>query len=106
MLRGGLPEINNQQIFGLLFGILILNLAANDRLKFSLESPPLKYLGRISYGLYMYHPVAISLALYFTRQSGIASNWLLYPVVLGTTILIASISFHWYELYFLRLKPR
>lgn len=77
----------------------------------------LAYLGRISYGLYVVHSLVFFLtfekALPYLRRSfpGLAlpaalrnSAWTL--VVLALSIALASLSFHYFERPFLRLKKR
>ncbi len=65
------------------------------------------YLGRISYGLYVYHGAAILMTLAILAS---APGWLLWlicpPLSLCTTIAIAAISYRWFETPFLRLKTR
>ncbi len=59
-----------------------------------LSSRPLAYIGRISYGLYIFHvPIYCTLRSYSSMQ-GIALS--LLTVVLS--ILLASLSFHWLEM--------
>lgn len=42
------------EFYGVLFGIAILNLASNKGTIFNLENKTLNYLGKVSYGLYMF----------------------------------------------------
>jgi peptidoglycan/LPS O-acetylase OafA/YrhL len=66
----------------------------------------LDHPGRISYGLYCFHGVVITLfmQLPFLRQSLPAP---LFPIiVLFATYLLASGSYHGFEQFFLRFKPR
>src|SRR5262249_15630873 len=53
--------------YSLLFGVVILNAATNPNPLIRFENRVADYLGRISYGLYMYHPLAIALAVYALR---------------------------------------
>lgn len=67
-----------------------------------LTHPVLVYLGRISYGLYVYHLVALALAsLVFKKYSPLHA---LTGLVL--TVIIGAISFRWLEEPFLKLKKR
>ena len=55
------------------------------------------YLGRISYGLYVYHGLAL----------GMTDSWV-WPTAsaFAVTLVAAAVSYHVYELPFLRLKRR
>jgi peptidoglycan/LPS O-acetylase OafA/YrhL len=73
---------------------------------------PLVYLGRISYGIYMFHMIAV----YATSQLFRTTQWLVatplrfavayHLVAIGGTLLLAHLSFRFYEMPFLRLKHR
>ena len=92
-------------IFAVCFAILLLNIVQDRRAALFLESPVPHYLGRISYGLYMWHPVAIVLGFYLSGTR-VASAWVHYPLVLALSIAIAAISYHWFESVFIRWKQR
>ncbi|WP_298152498.1 acyltransferase [Flavobacterium sp.] len=94
------------EFYSMLYGIIILNLAVNIQIPMLLETKILHHLGKISYGIYMYHPIAIVLALQLAIYYGTTSNLIIYPVSLFITIVLAAISFHFYEKIFLKFKPR
>jgi peptidoglycan/LPS O-acetylase OafA/YrhL len=73
-----------------------------------LRSPVLVYLGKISYGLYVFHRLGLRIGFailggFATRLSGFIAFWLF---ALATTIGMASISYFGLERPFLRLKSR
>lgn len=89
-------------IYSFLFAIIILNLACNERYSKTLENGTIRYLGSISYGLYMYHPMILPIAMIIGKKYD--SNILIYVFTFGFTILIAGLSFKYYEKFFLKMK--
>ena len=94
------------EFYSVLFGIIILNFAANDKIKISLENKYFNYLGKISYGLYMFHPIGIVFALYLGIAIKVTSNWLIYPLCFILTIVLATLSYKYFELFFLKFKHK
>jgi peptidoglycan/LPS O-acetylase OafA/YrhL len=91
------------------YTLIIFGLArSNVRLSF-FENPIIRWLGKISYGLYMYHPIAIILTLVVFERLGFSKSRfgylflevILYSIILGLTIFIASISSKTIERIFL-----
>ena len=103
VFRLTLPDIIFEY-YCVLFGIIIANLAANERSIFSMETASLKYLGKISYGLYIYHPLMIAATMWLFRELGWTSNLLFYPLSLGATILISGLSYRYFESAFIKKK--
>lgn len=92
------------EMYGVLFGILICNFAANKDRVFSMENIVTNYLGKISYGLYMYNPVAIILSLKLLQYLKITNNYLIYTLSFLLVISIATISYEFFEKRFIRKK--
>jgi peptidoglycan/LPS O-acetylase OafA/YrhL len=69
---------------------------------------PLVYLGKISYGLYAYHMLALTvMGLALRGQANTSLRFLTYWLGgLGLTIALASLSYRWLETPFLHLKER
>jgi len=61
------PFIHNY-VYSILFIVLILNISSNEKSIINLEYKLLNYLGKNSYGLYMYHPICIAIS-YFILNS-------------------------------------
>ncbi len=104
-----LPYIH-QQVYALLFGIVIINAAANGRSLLSGKLKVLDYLGKISYGIYMYHNIMVVLSLklcawYFNPSSTL---FLItsYLVAILLTLLISHLSYRYFERFFLSLKKK
>jgi len=89
-----------------LYGILIINLASNSKFTGILESKPTNYLGQISYGLYMFHPIAITIAIKLAIHTGTNSNILIYFISIVLSVGISSFSYNYFESYFLKYKNR
>lgn len=106
VVRGTTIPLLHYEAYSVLFAFVILNLTANYRLSRVMEFEPLIYLGRISYGLYLLHPIAIVAVIRLLMSLNLADNLILYPLALLTTIGIASVSFRYLESPFLRLKAR
>jgi peptidoglycan/LPS O-acetylase OafA/YrhL len=68
---------------------------------------PFVYLGRISYGLYVFHVAALELVKYVALRSvGRCPPWERFSVALPITIILAWLSYRWLETPFLRFKDR
>lgn len=100
-----------QVIYALLFAIFILNQAAAKRPVLWMENRWFNFLGKISYGLYMLHIVAIVVVLRTiapwldAEVRSEVGSWLLTDgAVLGLTVALASASYYGLEKPFLRLK--
>lgn len=70
-----------------------------------LTNRPIRYLGTISYGLYLYHAFGLNIA---ERVVGWAKPYpaLYFCIILATDIAIASLSYYLFERRFLNLKDR
>lgn len=99
------------QLYSLIFVVLILNLASNPKSVLNLEYKPLNYLGKISYGIYMYHNIVLAACLKFLLYEGITLNsiWgnvLYYAVAITVTVIIASLSYKYFEKWFITAKVK
>jgi peptidoglycan/LPS O-acetylase OafA/YrhL len=93
------------EIYSLVFTLILMNLAKNPKTILSLENPVFDYLGKISYGLYMYHTIAVVIAVKIAMNHN-QSNWISYPLTLILTIIMAGISYQYFEKPFLKLKDK
>lgn len=99
--------------------IIILNFAGNTKLNTILENRILDFLGKISFGIYMYHMLVVTLVLnlsrdylhlgYFPdgairRELSLGENLLIYTLVIGLTILLAALSYLYFEKRFIKMK--
>jgi peptidoglycan/LPS O-acetylase OafA/YrhL len=95
-----------KEFYSLWFGIIILNFASNPEIGISLEAQPFKYLGKISYGLYMYQPIGIALAFQVALLIPKAFNLVLYVLSLAITVAVSALSYKYFEAYFLKFKGK
>jgi peptidoglycan/LPS O-acetylase OafA/YrhL len=99
----------NYEGYALFFVFLLMNLAHNPNSIINLENRLCTFMGRISYGVYMYHPVIIVLCLYTLRQLmpySTTFSILLYVSSYVLTTLVAWLSYEYFEKQFLKLKDR
>lgn len=90
--------------YSIFFIVIILNLSFNKSFKNILENKFISYLGKISYGLYMYHQILIVFTINLLLKYHVFSNFLLYLLSICMTIIVSSISYYYYEKPFLRIK--
>jgi peptidoglycan/LPS O-acetylase OafA/YrhL len=99
-------------VYSAAFLVIILNVSANSASILKLENRLFNFLGRISYGLYMYHMVAVILALKLYRLLGdkdpdsVSANVFYYSFTILLTIAIAWLSNQYFEGWFLRKKRK
>ncbi len=73
----------------------------------SLNAKPLRRLGGISYGFYVYH--YLLLLPYMALGAQLPSTWAPYStaaIAFVGTYIMSSLSYHFYESYFIRMKAR
>jgi peptidoglycan/LPS O-acetylase OafA/YrhL len=72
----------------------------------------MNYLGKISYGIYVIHPLLIFVGSWMVKSTGWLSNthgggyWIVFASVSTITTLLASLSYKYLEMPFLRLKDK
>ncbi len=89
---------------GVIFLIIILWVIRPGRISNFLENAYLNYLGTISYGIYMWHTLAIVLTMTLLKIFGLESGLLLYVLSPLITLLLAHISYQNIESRFLKLR--
>jgi peptidoglycan/LPS O-acetylase OafA/YrhL len=65
---------------------------------------PLAYIGLVSYGLYLWHPVVFRLFEEHVELATLRDKVIWAPAMLGLTALVTIASYHWVEKPFNRLK--
>jgi peptidoglycan/LPS O-acetylase OafA/YrhL len=105
----GAPSLNHLLLstLAILFsGLILVALDPKTFLAFLLRLPPLCHLGRISYGLYMYHWPVLLLLPSVLKKCGVETLPLRYwvPLYLAVTYLVALASWQLLEKRVLALK--
>ncbi|KIA82884.1 hypothetical protein OA84_04760 [Kaistella solincola] len=90
-------------------GLIIGQIKVKNRI-INLENKPLNYLGKISFGVYVYHPLIILISSHFIKYNNqINGVWFLifiFFIVISATLVVSHLSFFYFEKKFLKLKHR
>lgn len=111
-VKGWVLPWYNKEWFALIFMVLILNLAGNKQSIINLEYKLVNYLGKISYGLYMYHNLVLIVVLKLLMMNNVADmgtvsgNVIYYALSLGITVILSAVSYEYFEKWFLNIKTR
>jgi len=96
----------HDEIYAVLFGMLICNFAANKQRIFSMEYSGISYLGKVSYGMYMFHPIVIVFSIRLLQKFNFLNDFALYPLTFALVITLSTISYEIFEKRFLSKKIR
>jgi peptidoglycan/LPS O-acetylase OafA/YrhL len=100
--------IDNEIISVVALAIIIGQVRVRNRI-INLEVNIMDFLGKISYGIYVIHPILIYFIGKFLGSLNIESPYkyiIVYFTVLGATILVAYLSYTYFEKYFLNFKKK
>jgi peptidoglycan/LPS O-acetylase OafA/YrhL len=111
LLAAGLIAIGQNVAAGwaaaFLFSLIILHATQPSTLIGRLRYPWLRYLGRISYGMYIFHVLVITLIVRAWAHTGMPpTNWLLPLTAFAATVLAGTLSYYGIELPCLRVRKR
>ena len=106
-LANGFKQIWGYSLLNYFFAVLIYGVVREGWLVKLLEFPPLRYLGKISYGMYVYHYAIlwftkIGMSVSQSESVRLQAVWL----ALGLTILVSSLSYHLLEKPLTDLKDK
>lgn len=104
MLSGISLGFFHHQIYALLFGVLVYNLAVNKQSIIQFNIKAFDYLGKISYGLYMYHSIFIVLSIKLLKHFNMPHSIAIYIMSIASTILISTLSYEFFEKRFIARK--
>lgn len=102
------PSVINSELVSLISLVLIMGQIENKGF-IKLENDFFDFLGKISYGIYVIHPITIflisNIIIDFSFSCKV-NTVLLYLLVPITTVIFAYISYTYFESYFLKLKTK
>ncbi|MFV8342161.1 acyltransferase family protein [Flavobacterium sp. XS2P39] len=103
-----ITSIIDHEIIAVFTLIIIFNQINNPDKWISLENKLFDYLGKISFGLYVYNPLVIYLMAfvfnYYVIENKRIRLLLIYLLVIPGIIMVAHLSYHYFEKRFLKLK--
>jgi peptidoglycan/LPS O-acetylase OafA/YrhL len=101
-------SILGDNVVAIATGLFIVSQIESSRRVTLLENPVLSFLGQISYGLYVYHPlVIVMLGRLFRHWNSVPANTVVALVTVALmTIAVAAASYAVLERPFLKLKDR
>jgi peptidoglycan/LPS O-acetylase OafA/YrhL len=99
------------EYISLLMACLMLIATFKKESLFNYSASGISYLGKISYGIYLFHIFAIVFAckftaLFFPTESHFGVTLLLCVLTIALSVLFGELSYRYFETYFLRLKER
>jgi len=102
----------NLEFYGLFFCFFIINVATNANSIINLDFSFMNYLGKISYGIYIYHTTIIVLVIKLVKKylspemSYTAFNVVVYTTSITLTIIICHLSYLFIEEPLLKIKEK
>lgn len=99
------------ELYAVFFGFFVLNVSCNKNSVINLENRVMIHLGKISYGLYIYHVFVIVLMINFLRAyvpglDGATYQLTVYILSLAGSVLVSSASYTFLEKPLLAYKDR
>jgi len=100
-MRDGYKYIWAFSLFSILFALILVNIRDKKFIPIIFENGIFAYLGKISYGLYVYH---FPIVYFATHELADIPFYIRAPIILCITIAISALSFHFLEKRFLDKK--
>lgn len=104
LIRGKLEGFPNLAVHTLMcFCLISLVVREDNGLSGVLKVPLFARIGKVSYGIYLYHLFALAIA---TEWLGVETSWGIFWVTYAFSFLIAEVSFRTFESRFLRFRRK
>jgi peptidoglycan/LPS O-acetylase OafA/YrhL len=103
-----IASVIDNEIIAVVISVLIIGQITKTGL-ISLENKYFDFLGKISYGIYVIHPLLIILfskVLYNVTTSPLLNYIIVFTTIVGSTILLSHLSYEYYESRFIKLKSK
>lgn len=103
------PAVIGQELIAFVSVSMILGQVMKEKRLFNLETPIFDFVGKISYGIYVIHPLIVLLLsrLFKPLEMDILLKYVMvYISVIGATLLLSWLSFKYFERLFLNLKTK
>ena len=98
-----------EEIYSILFSFSMLIMVSNPNI-INLDNKVFSFLNTISYGMYMVHWIVLQFLfhndLFKNFDNGLLSNVTIYTTTLGVTILLSTLTYHFIEKPFLKIKEK
>jgi peptidoglycan/LPS O-acetylase OafA/YrhL len=99
----------NEEFYAILFSIAMLVIVTNKSV-LDIDSKISLFIGKMSYGIYMFHWIVIELlfknGVFKNCDNGLLSNLIIYSSTFGISLVLAVLSYKYFEKPFLNLKER
>lgn len=106
----GIPSVIAKELIALVALALITGQVRQVNRIINLEKPLFDLLGKISYGIYVIHPLVIysfaRLLRHWNPDQPLLKYCVLYILLMSVTILASYLSYRYFEQFFLRMKNR
>ncbi|NVJ47627.1 MAG: acyltransferase [Cytophagia bacterium] len=106
------PDIFDHEVYSSLFAVIMINLATNPKTLLSFDKPWLRNFGELAYSSYVFHIPLIMVCIYVLGSvfhldlNSLTGNLLLFLSSMLATYCISYLSYHYFELWFLKLKSK
>lgn len=100
-------------VYAVCFLVIILNVSTNKNSLINLENKLLDHLGKVSYGIYMYHLMIIVFVINFGKWAfgwegsmTLGQNIFVYAAAVILTAVVSSVSYTYLEKPFIKMKRK
>ena len=99
------------ELYAFFFSFFVLNVSCNPNTIISLDNKIMSYLGKITYGLYLYHVFVIvfiinALRIYAPQITGTTYHVILYVLTFVLSVAVTALSFSYFEKPLLAFKDK